>query len=162
MKKKLLFVTKGNAEYEEGFSYVLELSESTRTDIIILIIYHKPLIKTLEDSMAAVAFAEAGETDTANEISEEYLQEMHNDTKKKTESLIIKYCIHARPLKISFKTATGDMVSNIKKVVEDEPAVNMVLLSPSLGGKSVINAKKLLKIISKPIVSVSRLSNAHT
>ncbi len=162
MKKKLLFVTKGNDDYEEGFSYVHELSGRIRTDIIILIIYNKPLIKSLEDSMAAIAFAEAGETKTAKEIPDEWLREMHKDTLRRTESLIIKYCINAPLLKISCETAAGDIVSNIKKVVEREPAVDMVLLSQSLGGKGVINAIKLLKSISKPIVSMSRLSNATT
>ena len=162
MRKKLLFVTKGNDDYEEGFSYVLELSEIVKTDITILIIYDKPLMKSLEDRMAAIAFAEAGETKTAKEVSEEWLREMDKDTLRKTESLIIKYCINTPPLKINYKTAVGDIVSNIKKVVEHEPAVDMVLLSPSLSGKGVINTIKLLKNISKPIVSLSKLSNANT
>lgn len=162
MKKKLLFVTKGNDDYEEGFSYVVELSERIRTDIIILIIYAKPLMKSLEDSMASIAFAEAGEAGTAHEISGEWFRELEKDTMKRMASLTAKYCRNNEPLKISCRTAAGDIVSNIKKTVESEPAVDMVLLSPSLGGNRVLSAHKLLKSISKPVVSVSRLSNANT
>lgn len=111
--------------------------------------------------MAAIAFAEEGEGDTAQEITDEWMRKMQEDTKKKTEALIIRYRVNVGFLDIAHDTASGDVVSSIKKVVEREPAINMVLLSPSLGGKGGFDAKKLLKSISKPIVSVSRLSNAN-
>jgi len=162
MKEKVLFVTKGNEDYEEGFSYVVELARILRTNIIILMIYDKPSIKTFEDNMAAAAFAEAGETKTAKEISEEWLRKIQDDTRKKTDSLIEKYCKNGAPLNITCKAAVGDIVSNIKKLVESEPAIDMVLLSPTLSDKGVINARKLLKNISRPIASMSKPANANT
>lgn len=126
MKEKLLFVTRGNDEYEEGFPYAVELSGRIRKDIIMLIMYANPLIKKEKDLI------------------------------KKTALLTEKYCRNDRSLKISCKTATGDILSSIKEVVESEPAIDMILFGPSLGSKRVINAKNILRNISKPVVFVCR------
>ncbi len=162
IKEKLLFVTKGNEDYEEGFSYVVELARILRTSIFMLMIYDKSLIKTFEDSMAAAAFAEAGETETAKEISEERLRKIQDDTRRRTDTLIEKYCRNGAPLKIRCKAVVGDIVSNIKKIVESEPAIDMVLLSPALSDKGGISARKLLKNISRPIVTMSKPANAKS
>ncbi len=160
IKEKLLFVTKGNEDYEEGFSYVVELARILGTNIIILMVYDKSSIKTFEDNMAAAAFAEAGETETAKEISEERLRKIQDDTRKRTDILIAKYYKNKAALKIRCKAVVGDIVSNIKKIVESEPAIDMVLLSPTLSDKGSINPKKLLKNISRPIVTMSKPANA--
>ncbi|MEC4676983.1 MAG: hypothetical protein VST72_08740 [Nitrospirota bacterium] len=162
IKEKLLFVTKGVEDYEEGFSYVVELARILRTNIFMLMIYDKPLIKTFEDSMAAVAFAEADETKTAREFSEERLRKIQADTKVRTDALIEKYCINGGPLKIRYKAVVGDIVSNIKKIADSEPAIDMVLLSPNLSNKGGISIRKLLKNISRPIVTMSKPANAKS
>ena len=162
MARNLLFLTKGNKEYEEGFSYVVELSRALKTSIFILMIYEKSLIKIFEDSMAAAAFAEAGETETAKEISGEWLRKIEVETGRRTDLLIEKYCKDGAPIKIRCKAGVGDIVSNVKKLVESEPSIDMVLLSPSLSDKGIINAKKLLKNISRPVVTMSRLSKVNT
>ncbi len=162
IKEKILFVTKGIEDYEEGFSYVVELARILRTNIFMLMIYDKPLIKAFEDSMAAVAFAEAGEAETAKEFSEEQLRKIQADTKIRTDTLIEKYCENGGPLKIRYKAVVGDIVSNIKKIAESEPAIDMVLLSPSLSNKGGISVRKLLKNISRPIVTMSKPANAKS
>lgn len=68
MKERLLFVTKGNEDYEEGFHYVAELSKTLNTGIKNLMVYYSPIMEMLKDDMAAVVFAEAGEFEAAREI----------------------------------------------------------------------------------------------
>ncbi len=162
MTRDILFVTKGNKDYEEGFSYVVELSRILRKNIFILMLYDKPLIRIFEDHMVAAAFAEAGETETAKEIFEEWHRKIQDDTRRKTDSLNEKYCNNEAPLKIRCKAGVGDIVSNIKKFVESERSIDMVLLSPTLSDNCAIYAKKLLKDIPRPIVTMSKPLNANT
>jgi hypothetical protein len=162
MARNLLFVTNGTKRYEEGFSYVVELSRALRTNIFILMIYDYSLVKIFEDSMAAAAFAEAGETETAKEISREWLRKIEIETDRKTDLLIKKYCKDGAPVKIRCKAGLGEIVSNVIKIVENESGIDMVLLSPSISEKKFIIAKKLLKYISRSVVTMSRLSKANT
>ncbi|MCK5426421.1 MAG: hypothetical protein KAJ34_01910 [Thermodesulfovibrionia bacterium] len=64
MRERLLFVTKGDKDYEDGFSYVIELAKSLRAGIAILMVYEKKFASVYEDAMTAAAFAEAGEFKT--------------------------------------------------------------------------------------------------
>ncbi len=162
MKEKLLFVTKGDEDYEEGFSYVVELSRILKTNIFMLMVYDESFIETFQDSMAAAAFAEAGEPGTAREISEERLRRIQEDTEKRIDALSGKYCGNGAPLKIRCKAVAGDIISNIEKLVESEPAIDMVLLSPTLSNKGGVSARKLLKNISRPIVTMSKPADAKS
>ncbi len=161
MAKTLLFVTKGNDDYEEGFSYAADLARILKKGIIVLIIYDKSLLKSFDDKMTAAAFAEAGETGTAKEIPVEWLRETEGLARMKTDLLIEKYCKNEEPLHIMCKAGIGNIVSNIKKVVQNTPSIEMVLLSPSLSDKRVSNAIKLLRNISVPVVTMSKRSNVH-
>ncbi len=162
MARNLLFVTRGNEDYEEGFLYVVELSRILKKGVSVLMIYDKSFIKSFEDNMAAVAFAEAGETGTAKEISGEWLRQIEDETRRRTDSLIKKYCGNGEPVNIRCKTGVGDIVSNIKKIVNNDTSIEMVLLSPTLSDKSIIHTKKLLKNISRRVVIMSKPVDANT
>lgn len=41
MKEKILFVTKGGENCDEGFSYVLELAKALNSNIAVLVVYPK-------------------------------------------------------------------------------------------------------------------------
>jgi len=71
MKEKLLFVTKGGENCDEGFSYVLELARALNTGIEMLMVYSKGVLDKYEDVMAAVAFAEAGDVEITRELLRE-------------------------------------------------------------------------------------------
>lgn len=157
MKERLLFVTKGNKDYDEGFHYVAELSKTLNSGIKILMVYDSPIMEMLEDDMAAVAFAEAGEFKAARSTLYERQQKIDEDARKKFSSLIGRY-FYGQSVGIDYLAATGEVVSNIIKLIEGKPSIDMVLLSPSLSNKGAINIKKLLRNISRPIVTMARLT----
>ncbi|MEW6602350.1 MAG: hypothetical protein AB1499_15365 [Nitrospirota bacterium] len=159
MGRSILFVTKGNKSYEEGFAYVVDLSKILKKSIHVLMIYDKPIFRTFKDTMEAAAFAEEGEASTAIQISGEWEKKIATETQKKTAVLIRKYCGDPESVQISFEAGTGDVISNIKKTIDSGVSIDMVLLSPSL---SNISIKKILRNISMPLVTMSKLSNAGT
>lgn len=160
MARNILFVTKGNKDYEEGFQYAAELSCIRRTGISVLMIYDKSPLKSFIDNMAAVAFAEAGEAETANDISSEWLRKIDAETKMRTNSLIRKYCREKESLDVSYRAGTGDIASHIKKSLKSDPSIDMVLISPCISEKGVLNVKRYLKDISRPVVTMSKLADA--
>ncbi|MEW6410160.1 MAG: hypothetical protein AB1488_08655 [Nitrospirota bacterium] len=154
MREKLLFVTRGDESYDDGFSYVIELAKTLDAGINILMIYEKRMFETFEDDMAAVAFAEVGEFKTAREILDERQQRIKRDAEKKITELTMKY--QGYSVEISYQVGVGDIVSNTRDIIEKKPTIDLVLLSPNLINKSVINVKKLFRNISRPIVTMSR------
>jgi hypothetical protein len=68
VKKKLLFVTYKDETQDEGLSYAIDLAKTLEKGITILLVSKKKLEQRFEDIMAAVAFAEEGEHETAREI----------------------------------------------------------------------------------------------
>lgn len=74
MKEKLLFVTRGGEDCDKGFSHVLELAKVLNAGVAVLMVYSKRAMESFEDVMAAAAFAEAGEFETAREILKEDAQ----------------------------------------------------------------------------------------
>ncbi|MEW6110280.1 MAG: hypothetical protein AB1632_14105 [Nitrospirota bacterium] len=158
MKEKLLFVTKGGENSEDGFSYVFELAKTLNAGIAILMIFDKRTA-SIEDVMTAAAFAEEGEADTAKEILTEHKNEIKEIADKEFRRLSEKYSEISRDL--IYQVASGDVITAIRDFLKDKPVIDMVLLSPNLSrDKKVINVKKLLKNISKPIVTISRPAEA--
>ena len=71
-KRQLLFVTHRDDNLAEGVSYAIELAKAMDEDIMLLIVQKHPnLIGKLENLMTAVAFAEAGEFETAKKLVED-------------------------------------------------------------------------------------------
>ena len=66
-------------------------------------------------------------------------------------------------LSLVHHTAFDDTITAIKEYLKNRPFIDMVLLSPNLAaGKKGLDLKKLLKNITKPIVSISSLAEAKT
>ncbi len=159
MKEKLLFVTKGGEGCDEGFSYVLELAKTLNSDIAVLMIYNKRTMETYEDVMAAVAFAEAGQLETVKELMDEQEKKIKEVRERKINELI-KRC-RANSLELIYQVAAGDMTDAIKDFLKERPNIDMVLLSPNLSeNKKVIDLKKLIKNVTKPIVAITRPAGA--
>jgi len=159
MKEKLLFVTKGGENLEEGFSYAIDLAKTLDAGIVILMIFEKKLGSDFEDSMAAAAFAEAGEFSTAQEILHEQEKEINKLAEKSFRELSEKYKEIAKDL--TYQIAFSDTHSSIKDFLKNRSSIDMILISPSLTvNKDFIDVKKLLKNISKPVVTISRPEQA--
>ena len=62
---------------------------------------------------------------------------------------------------LTYQTAVGDTITAIKDFLKNTPNIDMILLSPNLSeNKKGIDLKKLLKNITKPIVTISRPAKA--
>jgi len=56
-----------------------------------------------------------------------------------------------------YQTAIGDIQHAIKDFLSNRSDIDMVLISPNLAGnKKIFDINKLLKNITKPIVTISR------
>ena len=155
MKEKLLFVTKGGDNFEDGFSYVLELAKTLNAGVAILMVYERRMAGVYEDIMAAAAFAEAGEAKTAIEILQAQEKETREAAEIKFKELTEKYKEISRDM--FYQTAIGDIQHAIKDFLSNRSDIDMVLISPNLAGnKKIFDINKLLKNITKPIVTISR------
>ena len=64
MKEELLFVTNATNEWDEGFSYVLELAQTLKARIAVLMVQPK---NTYEEMMVAMTLAEGGVPEMAKD-----------------------------------------------------------------------------------------------
>ena len=155
MKEKLLFVTKGGADCDNGFTYILELAKTLNAGIAVLLVYNKRTMETYEDVMAAVAFAEAGDHETVKELMHKQEKEIKEIEDRKARELTER-CREVF-VDLTYQTAVGDTITAIKDFLKNKPNIDMILLSPNLSeNKKGIDLKKLLKNITKPIVTISR------
>lgn len=152
MKEKLLFVTRGGKDCDNGFSYILELAKTLNAGIAMLLVYNK---RTMETVMAAVAFAEAGDHEMVKELMQEQEKRINETTDKKIQELAEKCSQNSVPF--FYQIDIDDPITAIKDFVKNRPGIEMILLSPNLSGnKKSLDLKKLLKNITKPIVTISR------
>jgi F0F1-type ATP synthase delta subunit len=158
MREKLLFVTKGGEDSDSGFSYVAELAKTLKMDMSVLMIYNRRVIEAYEDIMSAAVFAEAGEFKTAKDILHEKENELKAAAEKKLRELSVKYDISSD---INCHIRIGDALSSLNEVLKKTKNIHMVLVSPSLSQrKKEIDMNKLIKKISKPVVTISQPAQA--
>ncbi len=158
MREKLLLVTKGGEDFDNGFSYVIELARTLKADVSMLMVYDRQVIDTYEDIMTAVVFAEAGEFKTAKDILHEKEHKLKAAAEEKLKELSVTYGISSD---IDYHIRIGDVLSNLNEFQKNTPNINMILISPSLSkNKKELDLNKLIKIISKPIVTISQPAQA--
>jgi len=159
MKERLLFVTKGGEDCDNGFPYVLDLAKVLKTGIVMLLVYDKRTMDSYEDTMAAVAFAEAGEPKTAKELMQEQEKKLRDAADGKINELAGRCKENSVPF--MSEVTVNDAVAAIKNFLKDRPYIDMILLSPNLSvSKKGIDLKKLLRTITKPVVTISRPAEA--
>ncbi len=154
MKEKILFVTKGGENTDEGFSYVLELAKTLISGIAVLVVYPRQMMTSFEDVMSAAAFAEAGDFQTVRTLMEKQETELKETEENKIKEMKVK--AGEISVSITYKTASGDVASAITDYLKERTGIEMVLLSPNLSKeRKILNIRKLLKNISKPIVNIT-------
>lgn len=155
MRERLLFVTKGGDNFEEGFSYVVELAKTLKAGVSVLMVYDKRPMDAYEDLMSAAVFAQAGEFKTAKDILQEQENALKTEADNKLKGLSEKYREISNDL--NYQIFIGDVLSSIKEFLKNKTNIDMVLISPSLSkSKKGIDLKKLIKYISKPVVTISQ------
>lgn len=159
--KKLLFVTYHDEDFDDGFSYALDLANTMKNSLDILIVYKRKVMEKIDDVMTAITFAESNEHKTA--------REMINDDYRKTSvnfdnriALLKEECTKAG-VSAEFSTSASDVVTAIKNILRQNAKIDMVLLSPCVTNDGNITSKmltKLVKIASRPIVTMAKQARA--
>ncbi|NOX20241.1 MAG: hypothetical protein GXO99_03120 [Nitrospirae bacterium] len=160
MRSKVLFVTKGSdEEYREGFTYASGLAKIAEGGVHVLFVFDRNGLERFEDEMAAVAFAEVGDIDTARELYTEAEREIQLEADRKIE--LLKNLNESSSLEIQYSVSTEDVVTAIRNVLQNKPAIEIVVISPSLMEKEKsISFKKLRRRITRPVVTMSKPARA--
>lgn len=158
MKKKILFVTSQNDDFESGLTYATELAKMMDKDIAVLITpSKKSIMDKFDDLMTAVTFAEANEHDTACEIVKAHYQPSDPAFQDRIERLI-KKCRHLE-VNVSIYDVAFDIVTAIKTFLKQKAGIDMVLLGPGITNNGRVTPKELNRLVmtaSRPIVTMSR------
>jgi hypothetical protein len=158
-KEKLLFVTKGGEDCDQGFTYIFELAKTLNAGVAMLMVYDRKMKESYEDVMSAVVFAEAGDVETVRELMQSQEKSIKKNAEKKIAEMNEKCRENSVPF--TYQIVEGDAITAIKNFVKVRPEIDMVLLSPNLSvRKQGINLKKLIKNITKPVVTISKLAEA--
>jgi len=161
MNDKVLFVTRGGEDCDEGFSYVLELAKTLGAGIEVLIIYPSRMTNSFDDIMMAATYAEAGDLKTIQTMVDDEQEKFRELVARKISALALSSGSQETRVDLVCHSADGDLTATIKNHLKNRPYIDMVLLSPSLSeNKKSFDIRKLLKNISKPIVNISRPATA--
>jgi arginine/ornithine N-succinyltransferase beta subunit len=152
MKRNLLFVSYRDGDFGQDLSYALDLAKMTEKGMAILLVNRKRLADKFDDMMTAVAFAEAGEHDTAIELMKA------PEVEDGLTSMLEKKCRESG-MAASVYSALHDAVSSLRDFLKQNNTIDMILLSPSItenGELSSKELKRLLRTASRPIVTMTR------
>ena len=156
MRSKLLYVVKGEKTgLKDGFHYARELSHVVEGGIYVLFQYDRKVRRTFEDEMAAAALAEAGAADSAVSLLREWEEEIQADAEQKIAQWRTACDFPERIT--DFQVTTADLLAEIRKILQDQSGIEIVLMSPSLMEENRrLTLRKLKKYIRRPIVTMSR------
>ena len=156
MKRKLLFVTSRDSDFDQDLSYALDLAKMTGRGMAILIVKKRNLTDKFEKMMTAVTFAEAGEHDTASEIMNQ------RDEKDEVARMLEERCL-ASGMATAVYSAMRDATVSLKDFLKNDTGVVMVLLSPSVAGNGAISPKELKRLVrmaALPVVTMVKQTQA--
>ncbi len=160
MRSKVLFVTRGDDEqFHDGFVYATGLAKIAEGGVFVLFLHERKMLREFEDEMAAAALAGEGDFEAAREI----LNEGNPDLKDEAEQRIRQLqALHGGDdLIVDYRTGTDGVVPAIRTVLQEHPAIEIVIISPSLmDGEKSLSFKKLRRKISRPVVTMSRPARA--
>ncbi|MBI5049596.1 MAG: hypothetical protein HZC11_01655 [Nitrospirae bacterium] len=154
MKKQLLFVTCQNDSPDEGLSYAIDLAKTLDEGITILLVKLRKFRQRLEDIMAAVAFAEAGEHETARKIA----SVGEEDGSEETISILLEKCKNSG-VDVGVHTVSDDLVSAISNFFKKKRTIDMVILSPSVMRNENLSARELKRLVRttlRPVVTIAK------
>ncbi|MHB8845775.1 MAG: hypothetical protein ACYC7L_13630 [Nitrospirota bacterium] len=159
-KRQLLFVTYRDENVDEGISYAIELAKAMLEDIVVLLVRKKETLKAqLDTLMTGVAFAEAGEQDTAREIVTGGGRDMPAIVKSKTTEMVLqssKIGVH-----LEVMDTDKDVVTGIRSFLKDQSNIDKIVLSPAVTESEMLTTRDLNRLVrtaSRPIVTMTRQS----
>jgi len=157
-RRHLLFVTYQNERYDDGLSYAIDLAKTLNKDLSVLMVPEKKgLSEKFSDMMAAAAFAEAGEHDTAREM----MSGVDMGILQKRMDQILEKC-HRGGVMAGIFTSPSDAVPAVRKFIAEQGTVEMVLLGPGATEDGNVSAKdlnRLVKTATRPVITITRHAN---
>ncbi|MFH1961680.1 MAG: hypothetical protein ABIJ30_02205 [bacterium] len=150
MKEELLFVTNATNEWDEGFSYVLELAQTLKARIAVLMVQPK---NTYEEMMVAMTLAEGGVPEMAKDHLLSGQEKRLKSVEAKNVQELSERC-KSSAIDFTCEVRIGDTISLIQEFLKKRPATGMVLLSPDFSRG--LDMRKMTKNINKPIVLITR------
>jgi hypothetical protein len=159
-KRQLLFVTYEDENLDEGLSYAIELAKAMSEDIVLLVVRKTDsLTRKFEDLMAGVAFAEAGECETAREIVAGKAKAAPTDYSGKIAELVVR--ASKAGVHLSTEHSDKDVIYGIRTYLRAHSGIDKVVLSPAVTESEVLTTKELSRLVrnaSRPIVTMTRQS----
>jgi hypothetical protein len=159
-KRQLLFVTYRDEDLDVGLAYTIELAKAMYEDIVLLLVQKKDTItKKFENLMAGVAFAEAGEHETAQEMAAGSSRTNSIDYSGKITELVLK-CSKAG-VHLDVRESDQGVVAGIQVYLRQNAGIDKVVLSPSVTESEILTTRdlnRLLRTASRPIVTMTRQS----
>ncbi len=160
MKRRLLFVTYNESNFDEGMSYALELAKAMSEDIVLLMVRRKErLAKKIEDLMTSVAFAEEGEHATAQQVVEENRALSAAELGPRVSELIVRSSKEGVNLEVL--NEERDVIAGIRGFVKEHAVIDKVVLSPAITENEALTTRELSRLVrtaSRPIVTMTRQS----
>lgn len=159
-KRQLLFVTYRDDNVDEGISYTIELAKAMLEDIVVLLVRKKETLKEQFDTlMTGVAFAEAGEQETAREIVAGAGRDMPAIVKSKTTEMVLQSSKAGVHLEVM--DTEKDVVAGIRSFLRDQSTIDKIVLSPGVTESEMLTTRDLNRLVrtaSRPIVTMTRQS----
>lgn len=159
-KRQLLFVTYRDENVDEGISYTIELAKAMLEDIVVLLVRKKETLKEQFDTlMTGVAFAEAGEQETAREIVSGAERDMPAIVKSKTTEMVLQSSKAGVHLEVM--DTDKDVVAGIRSYLRDASNIDKIVLSPAVTESEMLTTRDLNRLVrtaSRPIVTMTRQS----
>jgi hypothetical protein len=158
-KRLLLFVTYQDEHLDEGFSYAIELAKAMFEDIVLLLVQKRDtLSEKFNDLMAGVAFAEAGEHETALRIVSG-----DRDLPEKINGMITEMVLASSKagVHLEVQSTEKDVVAGIRSFVKANSGIDKVVLSPAVTESEILTTRELNRLVrtaSRPIVTMTRQS----
>ena len=159
-KRQLLFVTYQDENVNEGISYAIELAKAMLEDIIMLLVQKKgTLTERFDDLMGGVAFAEAGEHETAREIVSGAGNPLPAALDSKVTEMVLQSSKAGVHLEV--RHTDKDVVSGIRSFLKGQGNIDKVVLSPAVTESEMLTTRDLNRLVrtaSRPIVTMTRQS----
>ena len=159
-KRRLLFVTYQDERLDEGISYAIELAKAMIEDIVVLLVQKKDTLRDqFENLMAGVAFAEAGEHETARQIASNEGRNLSSTISSKITEMVLassKAGVH-----LDVQNTDKDVVAGIRVFLKGSKGIDKVVLSPAITESEMLTTRELSRLVrtaSRPIVTMTRQS----
>ena len=158
--RQLLFVTYRNEQVDEGISYAIELAKAMAEDIVLLLVQNgRKAGELVNDLMAGVAFAEAGEENTAVQLSQGTDREQPGSVDRKITEMIV--ASSKAGVKLEVRNMEKDPISGIRSFLKGNQSIDKVVLSPAVTESEALTTRDLNRLVrsaSRPIVTMTRQS----